>query len=99
MRPVELRCAGGRRLTLQVVTVALADRSGHVCAAVRPYVAPLRTFSVPAAWGGQLVVIWALATAARNDAPVSLEAEAAILPLRGSQQGCLALGASGTSLA
>jgi hypothetical protein len=94
--PVELRCADGRRVTVQLAGLALADEAGRVCGLVRPQISQLTRFVVPASWGGRLVVIWALGAAAPNGSPLDLQVESAILPLGGKQVDCLSFRATGT---
>jgi hypothetical protein len=96
--PVELRCADGRRVMIQLAAVAVADQAGRVCGPVRPITQELLGFRVPAFWGGRLVVIWALGTAAPNGSPVDLHVEGAILPLGGKQYDCLKLLSSGNPM-
>lgn len=96
--PVELRCADGRRVTVQLAALALADKTGRVCGLVRPVVPELFRFRIPASWGGQLVVIWALGAAAPNGSPLDLQVESAILGLGGKQVDCLNFLSSGNPI-
>jgi hypothetical protein len=96
--PVELRCADGRRVTVQLAALALADKTGRVCGLVRPVVPELFRFRIPASWGGQLVVIWALGAAAPNGSPLDLQVESAILRLGGKQVDCLNFLSSGNPI-
>jgi hypothetical protein len=96
--PVDLRCADGRRVTVQLVAVGLADRTGNVCTAVTPIEQRLLRFEVPGSWGGRLVVLWALGAAAPNGTPVSLQVEGAVLPLSGRASGCLPLSGAGNPI-
>jgi hypothetical protein len=95
--PVELRCADGRVVTAQLAGAALADKSGRVCAFVRPHdVLNLLRFKVPATWAGKLVVIWALGATTGSGQPIDLQVEDAILPLTGKQFNCVTLLISGS---
>ena len=55
-------------------------------------------FRIPASWGGQLVVIWALGAAAPNGSPLDLQVESAILRLGGKQVDCLTFLSSGNPI-
>jgi hypothetical protein len=96
--PADVRCADGRRVTVQLVAVGLADRAGNVCAAISPIEQRLLRFEVPASWGGRLVVLWALGSAAPNGTPVGLQVEGTVLPLEGRRSGCLPLSGAGNPL-
>ena len=84
--------------TVQLAALALADKTGRVCGLVRPVVPELFRFRIPASWGGQLVVIWALGAAAPNGSPLDLQVESAILGLGGKQVDCLKFLSSGNPI-
>jgi hypothetical protein len=95
LRASELVCPGGTGASVGVKTIALGHYNGAqlvVDCQVRTFGLAVTRFSVPAEWGGVLLVDFRLHPLGSGaDAGARMESQTSIFPISGTQDGCPSL--------